>query len=186
MIVVAQTSSSHSAPTSLLTGVIIAAFVGLAMFRRMRAQPVNPMRAVVFAGIVAVISAFTLFGTHHALDHPVTIFLAPVGLVIGFAIGLALVSTITFWHDETTGALWMKGGVIYISAWLAILVLRLGLQYAGGGGSNGSTGTSSIGWEIVSADLLFLSVGLWVARAFALIQRYRADPRSPQSSSRTL
>jgi hypothetical protein len=87
----------------------------------------------------------------------------------------------TFWVDQPTGQLWMKGGILFVAILVGTVVLRFGIRYIVYGNAFGSStvasprGNTLFAWlSDLSADLLFLSLGLWASRAYFLIQRHRA------------
>jgi uncharacterized membrane protein YvlD (DUF360 family) len=159
---------------------IILLVVAFAMYRRMQPQPVRPQRAVVLAVIIVVLSALSLAGSNQLTDHPLAVILALPALLVGFGLGYLLMQSITFWRDHTTGALWMKGGVVYLAVWLVTLALRQWVAYASGTYAPHTTGSQPISptLAIISADLVIVSIGLWIARATALMLKYRAYERS--------
>ena len=88
-----------------------------------------------------------------------------------------MMRTIRFWRDQANGQVWMSGGAAYVAIWFATLLLRLGIDYAATG-SFSTTGpvhgnSAPTTLSIIASDLLFLSVGLWLARGYALVRRYR-------------
>jgi hypothetical protein len=93
----------------------------------------------------------------------------------------------TFWVDQPTGQLWMRGGVLFAAILVGTIVLRFGIRYILYGNAFGGTPPSSTVpvsplfalLSDVSADLLFLSLGLWASRAVFLIQRHRASQLQP-------
>jgi hypothetical protein len=161
---------------SVITLSIVLLLVAFAMYRRMRPQPVRPQRALVLAAIIVVLSALSLFGSDRLTDHPLAIVLALPALLVGFGIGYALMQSIHFWRDTDTGALWMKGGVVYLAVWLVTLALRQGVAYASGAYAAHSAGAQPVNPALaaLSADLVIVSMGLWIARATALALKYRA------------
>lgn len=165
---------------SAVTLSLVLVLVAFAMYRRMQPQPVRPHRAVVLAAIIVVLSALSLVGSNRLTDHPLAVILAVPALLAGFGIGYALMQSIHFWRDATTGALWMKGGIVYLAIWLVTLALRQGVAYASGAFAAHTTGAHPVNpaLAILSADLVLVSMGLWVARATALVRRYRAFERS--------
>lgn len=165
-----------------VTGAIILLFIAFAVYRRMRAQPVRPQRVVVLSLVIVLISAFSLVGTNRLTAHPLALALALPALAVGLGGGLLLMRSIHFWRDEATGALWMKGGVVYLAAWLVTVALRQAVAYASGAYT--THGSSALGPHAVnpalatlSADLVIVSMGLWIARAVALVQKYRENER---------
>lgn len=165
-----------------VTGGIVLLLVAFALYRRMRAQPVRPQRAVVLSVIVGVLSAFSLVGANRITAHPLALILALPALGVGLGGGLLLMQSIHFWRDEATGALWMKGGVVYLAAWLATVALRQVVAYASGAYTRHGTSTGlhavNPALATLSADLVIVSMGLWVARAIALMRTYRAYERA--------
>ncbi len=169
---------------SVLTGAIVLVLIAFAMYRRMRAQPVQPRRAVILSVIVVLLSALSLVGTNRLAAHPLALILALPALVVGLGGGLLLMRSIRFWRDAATGALWMKGGAVYLAVWLGTVLLRQAVAYASGA----YTATSGTGrptlhpvnptLAALSADLVIVSMGLWIARAAALVLKYRDDGRS--------
>ncbi len=163
---------------SVATVGIILVLIAFAMYRRMRAQPVRPQRAVVLSAIVISLSAVSLVGTSRFTAHPLALILALPALAIGLVGGFILMRTIHFWRDATTGTLWMKGGVVYLAAWLATVLLRQIVIYASGAYS--TTGVASPALHpvnptlaVLSADLVIVSMGLWIARTVALVRTHR-------------
>lgn len=161
---------------SLWSYVAIAALVGFAIYRRTRRQRVRPGRDVAIAAVIVVLSALGLVASGRS--HPLSLLLAPLALGVGFGLGWVMMRTIRFWRDAS-GQLWMQGGVLYIVIWLATFVLRLALRAATGpqAGSSlrpaGAPQSQPEALAIASADLLFVSMGLWIARAVALVRRSR-------------
>jgi membrane protein CcdC involved in cytochrome C biogenesis len=96
----------------------------------------------------------------------------------GAALGFILVRTMRFWSDQATGELWMKGGALFALILVATIVLRFGVRAVLTGSLFGSAsvgGPQQHGFLYdLSADLLFLTLGLWVARAYLVYQRHRA------------
>ncbi len=163
-----------------VTIVIIVALVVWVIYRRMRPQPVRPARAVLIAAIIIVLLASSLVSTGPLTASPLAFILAVPALVVGAGLGLLLVRSIRFWRDETSGALWMQGGIVYIAVWLATIALRIGVGYAAGTfAPQGTTPTTHHtihpALAVLSADLLFVSMGLWIARAAALVMKYRQN-----------
>src|SRR5690348_5616183 len=103
------------AQTTQLYAVVIAlVFIGFAVLRRMRPQPVRPNRLLVTAAIITVVLLASLVGTGAGLiADPLALVLIPVFLAVGAGLGYYLVRTMTFWTDPSTGALWMKGGALF-------------------------------------------------------------------------
>ncbi|MBV8084980.1 MAG: DUF1453 family protein [Chloroflexi bacterium] len=163
-------SGTPSGQSSLITLVIIVAVVGFVLWRRTRRQIVNPGRAVTFSAIIVLLSAVGLIGD--ARTNLLPFALAPVALVAGFALGWTMMATIRFWRDDD-GRLWMQGGILYIAIWLATYVVRLGVGYVAEGprAFSGSVTAPATPLGTLSVDLLFVSIGLWIARAAALIRR---------------
>jgi hypothetical protein len=166
------------AQTSQLYAVVVTALVlGLVVMRRMRPQPVRPDRLAVGGAIIVLLVAFGLVGTGGSIiGDPLALALIPVFIAAGGALGFLLVRTMTFWSDPNTGALWMKGGALFALIVVGTIVLRFGVRavVTGSPFGSGSFGSRPHGFLYdLSADLLFLSLGLWVARAFLVYQRHR-------------
>jgi hypothetical protein len=170
--------------SQLFTLLIVTVVVGLVMARRMRPQPVRPQRIAISGAIIVLLIGSSLVGAgRHLLENPVSLLLVPVFIAVGIGLGFVLVRTMTFWVDQPTGQLWMRGGVLFAAILIATIVLRFGISYivygdAFGGSSSNPTSQPSSPLAVlsdVSAGLLFLSLGLWASRAFFLIQRYRAS-----------
>jgi hypothetical protein len=158
--------------------VIVTAFIGLAVVRRMRPQPVRPTRLLVGGALIVVLIGASLVGTGGGIiSDPLALVLIPVFLAAGAALGYYLVRTMAFWSDPSTGALWMKGGALFALILVGTIVVRLGVRTVVFGspfGSGGFGASRPHGFLYdLSADLLFLSLGLWVARAYFLYQRHR-------------
>jgi len=166
------------------TGAIILILIAVAIYRRMRAQPVQPQRAVVLSAIVVVLSALSLFGTNRLAAHPLAVVLALPALAVGLGGGLLLMRTIRFWRDTATGALWMKGGVAYLAVWLGTVLLRQAVAYASGAYTAADGARRTVVHPVnptlaaLSADLVIVSIGLWIARAAGLVLRYRENERT--------
>ena len=171
--------------SQLYTLVVVVALMSVVMARRMRPQPVRPRRIAISGVIIVVVIAAGLFGTGRQLvQNPISLALIPVFVALGTGLRFVLVRTMTFWVDQPTGQLWMRGGVLFAAILVGTIVLRFGIRYivygnAFGGYSGRSTPhapPSLVLLSDVSADLLFLSLGLWASRAFFLIQRHRSLP----------
>jgi hypothetical protein len=167
------------AQTSQLYAVVITAVVlGFVVMRRIRPQPVRPNRLLVGGAIIVLLVAFSLVGTGGSIiGDPLALALIPVFAVVGGLLGFLLVRTMTFWSDPNTGALWMKGGAVFALILVGTIVLRFGARAAVtgnpfGSGSFGASQQHGFLYDL-SADLLFLSLGLWVARAFFVYLRHR-------------
>ncbi len=174
---------------SVVTGGIILLLIAFAVYRRMQAQPVQPQRAVILSAIVVALSAFSLVAANRLTAHPLALVLALPALAVGLGGGLLLMRSIRFWRDEATGALWMKGGVVYLAAWLGTVLLRQIVAYASGAYT--TAGSLSPGQHavnpalaVLSTDLIIVSMGLWIARAAALVRTYRAYERTDRSALR--
>jgi hypothetical protein len=164
-----------SGQASIWTYVIMAAVVGFAVYRRTRQQPVRPARSVAIAAMIVLLSAVGLVASGRS-PQPLALLIAPIALLAGFGLGWLMMGTISFWRDAT-GQLWMKGGVLYIGIWLATYVLRLAVSSLAGAQPGSLVANPArpepLALAILSADLLFLSIGLWIARAAALVYRSR-------------
>ncbi|MBO0689272.1 MAG: DUF1453 family protein [Candidatus Dormibacteraeota bacterium] len=168
---------SHAQQSQLLTVLVVAAVFVVVLLRRMRPQPVRPNQLLIRAVLIVALLAFSLVSTSVGLVHNVlALVLAPMALALGVVLGWVLVRTMTFWTDEGTGQLWMKGGAVFAVLLIAVIGLRLGVTYAVGGGNPYATGggQASHGWLTgLTGDLLILSMGLWLSRAGLVYQRYR-------------
>ena len=168
-----------TAQTSQLYAVVITALVlGFVVMRRMRPQPVRPNRLLVGGAVIVLLVAFSLVGTGGSIiGDPTALALIPVFVAAGGVLGLLLVRTMTFWSDPNTGALWMRGGAVFALILVGTIVLRFGVRAVLTGnpfGSGSFNGPHQHGFLYdLSADLLFLTLGLWVARAFLVYQRHR-------------
>ena len=182
---------SNAQQSQLLTILVIAAVFVVVLLRRMRPQPVRPNRLLIRAVLIVALLTFSLVSTGVGLVHNVlALVLAPVALAVGAVLGWVLVRTMTFWTDEGTGELWMKGGAVFAVLLIVVIGLRIGVTFALGGGGNpyaggGSTqAPGSHGWLAgLTSDLLILSMGLWLSRAALVYQRYRQHAAGrPQTS----
>jgi hypothetical protein len=183
---------SQSVQSQLYGLVIMMFFVGLGIVRRIRPQPVRIRRILIGGVLIAVFVLASLFGAGgRIVSDPLALLLIPVFLALGAALGYYLVSTMTFWKDERTGALWMRGGVLFALILLGTIVLRLGVRTVvygspfGSGAYGPGGGQRGLLYDL-SADLLFLTLGLWGARSLLLYLRYRSheagatEPAAPQ------
>jgi hypothetical protein len=167
------------AQTSQLYAVVITALVlGFVVMRRIRPQPVRPNRLLVGGALIILVVAFTLVGVGGSIiGDPLALALVPVFVVAGGLLGVLLVRTMTFWSDPATGELWMRGGAVFALILVGTIVLRIGMRAVltgnpfGSGSFNGPQQHSFL--YDLSADLLFLTVGLWVVRAFLVYRRHR-------------
>jgi hypothetical protein len=168
---------SQAATGQLYGLVIFALFIGFAVVRRMRPQPVRPNRLLIGGAIIVLLIAVSLVGTGGGITgDPVALVLIPVFVAAGAALGFFLVRTMTFWSDPATGALWMKGGALFALILVATIAVRFGVRTVvyGSPFGSGTVGSRPHGLLYdLSADLLFLSLGLWVARAFFVYQRHQ-------------
>ncbi|MBV8083620.1 MAG: hypothetical protein JO247_02280 [Chloroflexi bacterium] len=159
-----------------MTYLITAAILGFVVYRRMQPQPVRASRAVVWGVVIVLLSGLGLLSTGRT--HLLTFAFAPVGLAVGFGLGWYMMSTIHFWRDESTGHLWMRGGALYILIWIACYALRLVVATLSGarpGTFAAPAANEPEALAVLSGDLLFMSMGLWIARAVALVRRSRLD-----------
>ncbi|HUX87789.1 MAG TPA: hypothetical protein VMW65_12365 [Chloroflexota bacterium] len=167
--------SGHS--SSLVTLIILLGIIAWLVYRRTRPQPVRLTRTIIYTALIVVVSLAGLAANLAVLGNPVFLAIAPLALLVGLALGWLMMRTIRFWRDRSTGQVWMSGGIAYVAIWLATLALRLGVEYAATGNFSMSelsrpTGAPTL-LAIIASDLLFLSVGLWLARGYALARRYR-------------
>ncbi len=160
-----------------LVPLIILALVGWSIYRRTRSQPVRLTQTILITTLVVLASLAGLAANTRLLMSPLFVVLAPVALFAGLIVGSLRMRTIRFWRDQSTGQVWMSGGAAYIAIWLAILAFRLGIEYLATGGftnvaaARGNQPPTTL--SITASDLLLLSIGLWLARGYALVQRYR-------------
>ncbi len=166
---------------------IILALVGWSIYRRTRPQQVRLTRTVFYTAVIVLISLMGLAAHTQLLADPLFVLLAPVALLAGIVLGWLMMRTITFWRDQSTGQVWMGGGAAYVGIWLATMAFRLGIDFmATGGFSNLGPGRGNMPsgpLSSLASDLLFLSVGLWLSRGYALVRRYR-QLSVPQSGAR--
>ena len=163
---------------TLLALAVMVFLISLAMWRRMRPQPVRATRILVTAVVItAVVGLSFLVTGAHVISHPLALALAPVCLLAGVGLGVLLVQTMRFWTDPETGQLWMAGGAAFAIILVATLALRFGVRYLATGSLFGSSSQqareSSSPLSILSSDLLLLTLGLWLARAALLLLRHR-------------
>jgi hypothetical protein len=167
-----------------MRGLVFLVPVAIVLFFRMRGRirpaPVRPSRAFVFVAIALAGTALGVAGSLNLLLTPLDAALIPITLALGAVLGIVLTNSMTFYQGPD-GNLWMKGGAVFIAIFLGLLALRFGVRFAAVGTlapSSGALGRAAVEpatpLSIVSADLLFLSVGLWLARAVALWRRHRA------------
>jgi membrane protein CcdC involved in cytochrome C biogenesis len=170
--------------SQLLTLGLIVVIFGFVLLRRMRPQPVRPNGLLIRAVLIVLLLAFSLVSTGVGLVHNVlALVLAPVALALGGVLGWVLVRTMTFWTDDATGDLWMKGGAVFAIVLIGVIGLRLGVTYALGGGNPyaPSSGSGSHGWLAgLTSDLLILSMGL--SRAALVYLRYRQHTARPTTT----
>jgi hypothetical protein len=154
--------------------IVIAVAVTLGMRRRMRPQPVRELPTALTAVAIVAVSALGLLGSYHLVLTPLGAALGVVMLAAGAGTGFLLVRHTRFWRNER-GELWMQGGIVFMAIFLGTLVLRLGVRYVSTGSAFGATPTNepATPLNVLSADALLFSVGLWIARAVLLILRAR-------------
>jgi hypothetical protein len=170
---------SGAATSQLYAVGLMAIMIGFGVMRRMRPQPVRPTRLIVSGAAIVVLIAASLIGTGGAIiADPVAVLLVPVFTAAGIGLGYYLVRTMTFWSDPSTGALWMKGGALFALILVATIAVRLGVRtivYGSPFGSNVPGGSAPHGLLYdLTADLLFISLGLWASRAYFLYRRHQA------------
>ena len=166
---------------------IMALLIGFGVMRRMRPQPVRPNRLIVGGVLISLILLVSLVGTGAGIiGDPLALVLVPVFLGAGIGLGYYLVRTMRFWSDPATGALWMKGGALFALILVGTIVIRLGFRtvvYGSpfGAAPRGAPAPHGFLYDL-SADLLFLSLGLWASRAFFVYQRHRAHLAGAQAA----
>jgi hypothetical protein len=166
---------------------IMALAIGFGIVRRMRPQPVRPDRLIFSAVLIVLLLGASLIASGGGIvGDPLALLLIPVFVAAGAGLGYYLVRTMKFWQDPVTGALWMRGGVIFALILVGTIVVRLGIRSVVSGSpfAANPAGASAHGLLYdLSADLLFLSIGLWVARAYLLYQRHRAHVAQTATST---
>lgn len=179
--------------SQLVTLLVVVLLVGFGLARRMRPQPVRPQRIAVTGVVIVLLLGLSLVSTGSHIVNPLGLILAPVFAALGVAVGYYLVRSMTFWTDPNSGTLWMRGGVLFAVILVATIALRFGVNIALTGSMSSYSGPSATHpassngvLNYLSADLLFLSLGLWASRAYFLVQRYRAHTAAqPADASRT-
>jgi hypothetical protein len=167
---------SQRVQSTLITLVIVLVFISIAIARRIRPQPVRPTRILVFSVVIVLLLGFSFVGTGlHQIENPLALALAPVCLLAGIALGFVLVRTMRFWTDPTSGELWMAGGAVFAIILVGSILLRFAVRYAATGDPFAPPKPNEPVSPLtsISADLLFLSLGLWLSRAVLLLLRYR-------------
>jgi len=163
--------------SSLVPLIVILGVIGWFVYRRTRPQRVRLIQTILYTALIVVLSLVGLSTNPGVFSSLLFLGIAPFALLVGIFLGWLMMRTIRFWRDHATGHVWMSGGVAYVAIWLATLALRLGIEYAATGSFSMANPTRPTGpltpLSIVASDLLFLSVGLWLARGFALVRRYR-------------
>jgi hypothetical protein len=155
---------------------IMFVFVALGVRRRMRPQPVRPNRILIFSVVIVLVVGLSFVGTGaHLIENPLAITLAPVCLLVGVGLGLVLVRNMRFWTDPDTGQLWMAGGALFAIILVGTILLRFGVRYAATGDPfappRANEAVSPL--SVLSADLLLVTLGLWLSRAVLLVLRHR-------------
>jgi hypothetical protein len=155
---------------------IMFVFVALGIRRRMRPQPVRPGRILIFSVVIVLVVGLSFVGTGaHLIENPLAIALAPVCLLAGAGLGFVLVRNMRFWTDPESGQLWMAGGALFAIILVGTILVRLGVRYAATGDPfappRANEAPSPL--SVLSADLLFLTLGLWLSRAVLLVLRHR-------------
>src|SRR5579883_752429 len=180
--------SGHS--SSLVPLLITLAVIGWLVYRRTRPQRVRLTRKVLYTALIVLASLAGLAANLAVISSPLFLGIAPLALLAGIALGWLMMRTVRFWQYQETGHVWMSGGIAYVAIWLATLVLRLGVEYLATGNLTPGEAARSAGpptpLSIIASDLLLLSVGLWLARGYALARRRcRPTHRHPASQRRS-
>jgi uncharacterized membrane protein len=162
--------------STLVTFAIVLVLMSFGVVRRMRPQQVRPNRILVYAVVIVLLLGFSFVGSGvRQIENPLAIALAPVCLLIGVGLGFFLVRTMRFWTDPQTGQLWMAGGAVFAIILIGSILLRFVVRYAATGDPfappRPNEPVSAL--TAISADLLFLSLGLWLSRSVLLLLRYR-------------
>src|SRR5438105_8403773 len=150
----------------LITLLVFSVLIGLVIARRIRPQPVRPQRIAISGVIIVLVIGAGLVGNgRQVIENPVALALIPVLVAAGLGLGFVLVRTMTFWVDQPTGQLWMRGGILFAVILVGTIVLRFGIRYIVYGNAFGSStgtppgGNTLFAWlSDLSADLLFLSL----------------------------
>ena len=156
--------------------IVIGVVVATRLVRRMRPGAVRPERALIYASVIAVASLLAVADSFSLLETGLGLALIPVALLAGVGLGVLLVRAMRFYVGPD-GRLWAQGGILFVAVFLATIALRLGVEF-GSAGTLASTGATSghlapTPLNIVSADLVFLSVGMWGSRALLIWRRHR-------------
>lgn len=173
--------------------IIIAVFFLWAVQKRMRPQPVRANQLLARTFLIIVVLGFSLFEKGgRVIADPLALALAPAFLLVGIGLGLALVRTISFSTDPVSGQLWMRGGFLFAAVLILTVAVRLGFAVlvVGPAVSSAAAGSQPHGlWYDLSADLVLLSLGLWVTRAVLIylrvnrVEAYRRLPWLPPDSA---
>ena len=171
---------SVGADPRLIAIVVISVFFLWAVAKRMRPQPVRPNQLLARTLLVIVALTFSLFAKGgRIMADPVALALTPLFLLVGIALGLALVRTISFSTDPASGQLWMRGGFLFAAVLIVTVAIRLGfaLLVAEPATAAAAAGVRPHGLAYdLSADLILLSLSLWVTRtALILLRAIRPD-----------
>jgi hypothetical protein len=171
--------------SQLIAIVVALIIVSIIVYRRMLPQPVRTGRTIAITVAIVLLSLFGMMQNPRILGAPLFWVLAPVMLVIGLILGRILMATIHFWYDAPTHQLWMRGGVLYLAIWLAIALMRYGVEYLATG-SIAQTRTAALAAPttlgIIAADMLFISIGLWIARGYILVQKSKLKANTSGTS----
>ncbi|GII55013.1 hypothetical protein Pth03_34020 [Planotetraspora thailandica] len=151
----------------LLAAVLALAVLALAVYRQMRARPVNEGRAFTLPLVIIVIGV--LQGHLIDQDHAsLSVALLAAELLVGAALGIVRAYTMRIWRDAR-GTLWRKGTTWTIVAWIAAIAARFGFV-AVGSAAGAALETGSI--------LIFLGLSL-VVQAAVVGYRARVMDSSP-------
>lgn len=171
------TSAPVAASQYLIFGVILVV-IAVRLVMRMRPQPVNTTRILGTGGVIAALVLVSFASTlGHVGSDWLTWALLPVFTAAGVGLGAALVRTVRFWVPEGDHRPWMQGGLLFAVILVVTIVLRVGVTIISNpgefSGQAAPAGTPTL-LEVVSADLLWLSLGLWGARSLLIYRRARA------------
>ncbi len=84
----------------------------------------------------------------------------------------------------------MRCGVAYLAVWLGTVLLRQAVAYASGAYTTADGAARAVVHPVnpalaaLSADLVIVSIGLWIARAAALVLKYRENERAATPARR--
>jgi membrane protein CcdC involved in cytochrome C biogenesis len=181
-------TSTPTSTSQLFTLLVMLAIVSFAVRRRMRPQPVRIGRILLSFAVIVVLIGVSIIGTggHLLLASPLNLVLVLVSLGAGAILGVLLVRTMRFWTDPATGQVWMQGNALFALILAGTILLRFAVRFLAFGSMSGGTeplNPSDTSLNVLSVDLLCLSLSLWGARALLLWLRLRSHQVSGGGSS---